>query len=70
MSLKEPPHLIVAVVDGATDGREGRVELDVRIAVRDERLHVPRVIRPSEAAKSLNVLFRHVSPINPFERIL
>jgi hypothetical protein len=54
-----PPHPIVPVVDGAPDRHPG-LKLDVRIAERDHRLYVARVVRRYCAAMELDVLLRHV----------
>jgi hypothetical protein len=51
---------MVAVVDAA-NRRKRSVELDVRIAERDERLYVVRVERLDGAAMQLHVLVRNKS---------
>src|SRR6202022_508640 len=59
------PHAVAAVVVAAHE-RKGRVELDARIAVRDERLDVARVVRHEEAAMELDVALRHARSPRPF----
>src|SRR4029077_17992330 len=52
-------YAIVPAVDGTADRREHRLELDVRIAVRDERVDVACVERLDDAAMELHVLLRN-----------
>jgi hypothetical protein len=50
----------VPVVDRTAHGcRQEGVELDVGVAVSDERLYVARIERICEAALELDVLLRH-----------
>ena len=54
-----PPHSVVAVVDGAAGNRHRRMELDLRIAERDECLYVAGVERLHGAAMAIHVLLRY-----------
>jgi hypothetical protein len=45
----------VPVIDGAGDCRKDRVDLDLRIAQRYDRLQVARVVRLDEAAQEVDL---------------
>jgi hypothetical protein len=64
--LKPFPYPIVPVVVSAARRREHGVDLDLRIAERDERFCVARVVRRYEAAMEFDVLLRHKRSPRPF----
>jgi hypothetical protein len=55
-----PSYPLVAVIDGGTGTRHGRVKFDLGIAKRQIGVYVARIERFVQAAMELDVLLRHV----------